>query len=80
MARARDRRPSPPARRLPASAADPQWRFEADGFTPLGSFARGGLANGWGANALAYEGDARRGWPVSGLKSGTVKCRMTRDD
>ena len=36
----------PPARRFLASAADPQWRLEAEGFKPFGSFARGGLAHG----------------------------------
>jgi choline dehydrogenase-like flavoprotein len=55
----------PPTRRFLASAADPLWRFEAEGFKPFGSFARGGLANGWGANALAYDDDDLRDWPVS---------------
>ena len=30
-----------------------------------GSFARGGLANGWGANALSFDDDDLRGWPLS---------------
>jgi choline dehydrogenase-like flavoprotein len=55
----------PPARRFLASAQDALWRFDSDGFDAFGSFARGGLANGWGANALAYDDDDLRGWPVS---------------
>ncbi len=38
--------------------------FVSDGFTPFGSFAKGGLANGWGANALSYDGNDVADWPV----------------
>lgn len=55
----------PPTRRFLASRKDPLWRFEAEGFDAFGSFACGGLANGWGANALAFDEDDLRGWPVS---------------
>ena len=55
----------PPERRFMASAKDSRWRFDADGFDAYGSFARGGLANGWGANALSFDDDDLRGWPLS---------------
>lgn len=54
----------PPARRFLLPTADPLWPFEGDGFHPYLSMSRGGLANGWGANALAYADDDLRGWPV----------------
>jgi len=55
----------PPSRRFLASAHDPLWNFLTEGFAPYASFATGGLANGWGANALAYDEDDLSGWPVS---------------
>jgi len=55
----------PPARRFLAAPDDPLWGFEADGFDPYVSFAKGGLANGWGANALVYDQDDMSEWPVS---------------
>jgi choline dehydrogenase-like flavoprotein len=55
----------PPSRRFLAASDDPLSGFEADGFHPYASFATGGLANGWGANALAYDDDDLAGWPVS---------------
>lgn len=55
----------PPARRfLLPTEDDAFWPFEAGGFRPFLSLCRGGLANGWGANALAYTEDDLRGWPV----------------
>ena len=55
----------PPSRQFLATPDDPLWHFEADGFFPYGSFAKGGLANGWGANALSFDADDLSGWPIS---------------
>ncbi len=55
----------PPSRRFLASADDTLWDFVSDSFFPYASFAKGGLANGWGANALAYDENDLTGWPVS---------------
>ncbi|HTS20182.1 MAG TPA: GMC oxidoreductase [Casimicrobiaceae bacterium] len=55
----------PPSRRFLASSTDPLWEFPSDSFAAFGSFARGGLANGWGANALCFDENDIAGWPVS---------------
>lgn len=55
----------PPSRAFLASAQDPLWPFVGADFVPFASFAKGGLANGWGANALSYDDDDLAGWPVS---------------
>lgn len=55
----------PPARRFLAHPADPLWSFVNGGMQAYASFASGGLANGWGANALAFDDDDLAGWPVS---------------
>jgi choline dehydrogenase-like flavoprotein len=55
----------PPSRNFLAPPDDPLWGFEADGFFPYASFAKGGLANGWGANALSFDADDLAEWPVS---------------
>jgi choline dehydrogenase-like flavoprotein len=55
----------PPSRRFLAAPDDALWDFVSDSFHPHGSFAKGGLANGWGANALAYDQNDLAGWPVS---------------
>ncbi len=55
----------PPSRQFLASSDDPLWSFESDGFVPHASFAKGGLANGWGANALSFDADDMAEWPVS---------------
>ena len=55
----------PPSRQFLASPEDPLWSFESDGFSPYASFAKGGLANGWGANALSFDADDIAEWPVS---------------
>jgi choline dehydrogenase-like flavoprotein len=55
----------PPERRFLTSTTDRLWRFDADGFEAYGSVARGGLANGWGANALSFDDDDLSDWPVS---------------
>ena len=49
----------PPSRHFLAASSDPLLGFVADGFHPYASFATGGLANGWGANALPA--DLRKG-------------------
>jgi len=55
----------PPSRQFLASPQDPLWPFVSDGFTAQGSFTKGGLANGWGANALAFDENDITEWPVS---------------
>lgn len=55
----------PPSRRFLNSPEDTLRSFELDGFSPYASLAKGGLANGWGANALAYDQNDIEEWPVS---------------
>jgi choline dehydrogenase-like flavoprotein len=55
----------PPSRSFLAAPDDPLWTFVSDQFFPYGSFAKGGLANGWGANALSFDEDDMSDWPVS---------------
>jgi choline dehydrogenase-like flavoprotein len=55
----------PPSREFLASGKDPLWPYLSDGFVAQASFARGGLANGWGANALAFDDNDLADWPVS---------------
>ena len=55
----------PPSRNFLASTKDPLWGFESDTFYPFGSYNKGGLANGWGANALSYDDDDLSDWPIS---------------
>lgn len=55
----------PPSRRFLAGADDALWSFVDGGMAPYASFATGGLANGWGANALAFDDNDMLGWPVS---------------
>jgi choline dehydrogenase-like flavoprotein len=55
----------PPSREFLTSPEDALWNFTSDRFFPHGSFAKGGLANGWGANALAFDDNDLAGWPVS---------------
>jgi len=55
----------PPAREFMTSHADELWNFASDGFSPQASLAKGGLANGWGANALSFDDDDLAQWPVS---------------
>lgn len=57
----------PPSRQFIASPDDPLLGYASDGFSPFGSFAKGGLANGWGANALGYDEHDLSEWPVSSL-------------
>jgi choline dehydrogenase-like flavoprotein len=55
----------PPSRQFLAHSGDPLWSFTSDTFFPLASFTKGGLANGWGANALAFDENDIAEWPVS---------------
>lgn len=55
----------PPSRQFLATSADLLWDFTSDSFLPFASFAKGGLANGWGANALGFDENDLAGWPVS---------------
>jgi len=54
----------PPSRAFLVERDDPAAGWADDGFAPFGSFAKGGLANGWGANALSYDENDRGDWPV----------------
>jgi choline dehydrogenase-like flavoprotein len=54
----------PPSRAFLLDRDDPAAGLLDDGFAPYASFAQGGLANGWGANALSYDEDDLREWPV----------------
>ncbi len=62
----------PPSRQYLASSEDPLWSFTTDGFFPYGSFAKGGLANGWGANALRFDQNDLAEWPVSASEMETA--------
>lgn len=55
----------PPSRHFLTSVEDPLWNFVSDGFLPFGSHNKGGLANGWGANALSYDENDLADWPIS---------------
>ncbi len=55
----------PPSRSFMSSTADGLDEFVSDTFLAHGSFAKGGLANGWGANALAFDDNDLAEWPVS---------------
>jgi choline dehydrogenase-like flavoprotein len=55
----------PPSREFLTSPEDGLWNLTSDSFFPYSSFAKGGLANGWGANALSFDDDDLAEWPVS---------------
>jgi choline dehydrogenase-like flavoprotein len=55
----------PPSRKFLVPPDDPLLGLSSDGFFPQGSFSKGGLANGWGANALAFDQNDLSDWPVS---------------
>ena len=55
----------PPSRGFMRSSKNGFDDFVSDTFVAYGSFARGGLANGWGANALAFDDDDLCEWPVA---------------
>lgn len=54
----------PPARSFLLDRDDPLWPFADDGFRAFASFNRGGLGVGWGANAVSYDDDDLREWPI----------------
>lgn len=55
----------PPSRHFLTSREDPLWEFRSEGFYPSASYNKGGLANGWGANALSFDEDDLADWPIS---------------
>jgi choline dehydrogenase-like flavoprotein len=55
----------PPSREFLIAPADDLWPFRSAGFHAYGSFAKGGLANGWGANASSFDDDDLAEWPLS---------------
>lgn len=55
----------PPSRTFLASKNDPLWSFKSNSFFPFASFTEGGLANGWGANALSFDENDLADWPIS---------------
>lgn len=54
----------PPSRAFLLDEHDPASALVSDGFAPFASFTKGGLANGWGANALSYDENDMDGWPA----------------
>lgn len=54
----------PPSRNFLLSKDNPLWPYSGDEFHPQASFARGGLGAGWGANAVSYDDDDMRDWPI----------------
>ena len=54
----------PPSRDFLATADDPLSPFQSGDFQVYQSFHRGGLANGWGANALTFDDDDLADWPI----------------
>jgi choline dehydrogenase-like flavoprotein len=55
----------PPSRNFLTSREDDLWGFQSNSFFPFGSCNKGGLANGWGANALAFDDNDLADWPIS---------------
>ncbi|MDP1643955.1 MAG: GMC oxidoreductase [Thiobacillus sp.] len=55
----------PPARSFLVGADDPYWPYTGEDFKPFLSFSRGGLGVGWGANAVSYDDDDLRDWPIA---------------
>ena len=53
----------PPARSFLLGADDPLWNVAPGPFRPALSLARGGLAVGWGANAVTWDEDDLRDFP-----------------
>jgi choline dehydrogenase-like flavoprotein len=54
----------PPSRGFLLGRDHPLWPYAGDEFMPQASFARGGLGAGWGANALSFDDDDLRDWPI----------------
>jgi choline dehydrogenase-like flavoprotein len=55
----------PPSREFLIPPEDDLWNFTSASFHAYGSFAKGGLANGWGANASSFDEDDLAEWPLS---------------
>jgi len=55
----------PPSRNFLMGEDDPYWPCQGQDFKPFLSLARGGLGVGWGANAVSYDDDDMRDWPIS---------------
>jgi len=55
----------PPSRSFLVPGEDELWGYRSESFFPFASFNKGGLANGWGANALAFDEDDLADWPIS---------------
>jgi choline dehydrogenase-like flavoprotein len=55
----------PPARSFLTAPDDPDWPYTGQDFTPFHSFTRGGLGVGWGANALSFDDDDLKDWPIT---------------
>ncbi|MBI4056122.1 MAG: GMC family oxidoreductase [Elusimicrobia bacterium] len=54
----------PSARSFLLEESDTAWPFATGLFRPFISLAQGGLAAGWGANALSYDEDDLQDWPI----------------
>ena len=55
----------PPSRAFLVERDDPRWPFVGTDFRPYVSFSRGGLGLGWGVNALSFDDDDLKNWPIS---------------
>ncbi len=55
----------PPSRKFLVNAKDDLWPFAGDEFKPFMSFTQGGLGVGWGANAVSFDDDDIKDWPIS---------------
>jgi choline dehydrogenase-like flavoprotein len=55
----------PPARSFLVSTDDAYWPYTGEDFKPFHSFSRGGLGVGWGANAVSYDDDDMKDWPIA---------------
>jgi len=55
----------PPTRSFLAGADDPYWPYTGEDFKPFLSFSQGGMGVGWGANAVSYDDDDLRDWPIA---------------
>jgi len=57
--------PYPPSRSFLLREEDPLYPIRGSGFSPFLSFNKGGLGVGWGGNALCYDEDDFKDFPVS---------------
>jgi choline dehydrogenase-like flavoprotein len=55
----------PPSRNFLVDTNDSYWPYTGEDFKPYLSFSRGGLGVGWGANAVSYDDDDLRDWPIA---------------